>query len=235
MRILSPTAYSQVLCMTVLLFSAAHAQQLLNPITEGSDWERWVDPPPVSGGLRVGLMTNTSVDVADPEHVYVSLPESESFSLCIEISSRDARYSARLEYDIQDVEAGEVKLHIPTEKKSELAEFDGESLVVLASLPVDECNGSVDRYLVSSWQQSADGESDVIIAFLNSGNPAFIAVGPDGDIEHEPSCERISGERTAFNQRCEIRRSWIEPDTVVSIRIREAGTRIPFDFPLSVP
>lgn len=234
MRLLSPATWARVLCMAALYSGAGHSQQLLEPITEGTDWEQWTDPPPVAGGLRVGLMSNTTAERVDPEHVFVSLPESEAVFLCIEISSRDARYSAKLEYDILDVEAGELKLHIPTERKSELAEFDSETLVVLASLPVDECDGTVDRFLVSRWQESAVGDSDVITIFLNSGNPASIAVGPDGDIEHEPRCERISGETTAFNQRCEIRKSWIESNTVTSIRIREAGTHKPFPFPLSV-
>lgn len=236
MRLSSLLACSVVLGITMLMPAAVHSQQLLEPITDDSDWERWTERPPVSGGLRVGVMSNTHSKLPDPEFVFVSLPKSDSLSLCLEISSRDARYSANLEYDIQDVEAGKLKLHIPTENKTKLVEYDSDSLVVLASLPVDECDGTVNSYLIAQWQQPASGESesDLVTIYLNSDNPANIAVGPGGDIEREPSCVRLSGETTAFNQRCQIRKSWFTPDTQVSIRIREAGTHVPYPLPLRV-
>ena len=213
----------------------ALSQSVLEPVTPRDDWENWTGQPPVTGGLRVGIMTNTEGALKDPEYISVTLPESNKPALCVEVSSRDAYYSASLEYDIVDVKPGDVILHFPTRKKSKLADYDRDQLAVLASL-ADECDGTIGTYVIAEWNNDATkrpSRGDVTV-YLNSGVTTTIAVGMGGKIEHEADCRELKGDATAFNQRCVLPREWLMPGVVVTILTREAGTKRPNPLPLAV-
>lgn len=165
----------------------------------------------------------------------MSLPASDALSLCVEVSSRDARYSASLAYNIEDVEPGDITLHFPTKKKLKLSDYERDQLVVLASI-ADECDGTLGIYVIAQWRDpTANGElaGDVAV-FLNSSNPTTIAVGVGGVIEHEADCRKLVGETTAFNLRCDLPKEWLAPSADAVIRVREGRTKRPYPLPLGI-
>lgn len=234
MNSLSLRHFLQVFLLTIIaLPGSAASQQALEPEPAGGDWETWTDPPPVSGGLRVGIMTDTEDQLRDPEYVAVLLPDSQYTSLCLTVSSRDARYSASLAYDIGSAAPGHITLHIPTTMKSRLDDYRHDQLVVLAHL-ANRCNGSVKSFVVSEWYDPERDETlggDVAV-FVNSQLPTSIGIGDGGAIVYEADCQALSGEATAFNLRCVLPRSELKQDREAVILISEGGTRRSYPLPL---
>ena len=81
-----------------------------NPPPTG--WEQWRDPVPVSGGLRVGVMTDAGSQF-NPAQMTVWLPKTDAPSLCVELSSQNGHYVASVPYDIRGEPPGPLQLNLP--------------------------------------------------------------------------------------------------------------------------
>lgn len=201
----------------------------LSPLTKS---ERWLKSVPVSGGLRVGVMAIARQKRPRGDTLYVILPSTGRLSrLCVEISSRDGRYEAKLEYDISERSPGLDTLEFLPAHRREIEKLEADELAILAHVD-STCAGKVETFVVAAWEPIA--AADTVTVFLNSRVPTYVIALEAKRVTHETRCEDLSETTTAFNLRCRVPSSWMKSTGDFYVRKRERrGTRTSFvDTPL---
>ena len=185
-------------------------------------WERFQGNVPLAGGKLVGVMSvsGSRVDVGT---LTVFLPSSRESMLCLELSSQDGRYSARLEYRLTGTRTGAVSLDVPTQYRRELARYEPRRLAILASLN-SSCTEAPKAYLAAQWNEAPTASA--VVVFLNSRVPSRIRGGVDGKLAFD--CVPVDGVTTAYDLACEIPWSALTgaPSFVVEMRRGGAVTRL---------
>lgn len=195
---------------------------------EDSNWEVYQEKVPVSGGVRVGLMFDQNETEFNPSQFFVNIPKTEITNLCVELSSKDGRYSAKLNYDISTVSEGLQQFYLPTKYRDELSDYASDELVILASLG-NTCMEKPEFYLISGWNHSSKPSSMVI--YINSAIEASLALqSADGGTAEFPF-DIVNSPAIAFNKKSVVPLNEIQPtSTVLYIkqRIRKMG-RVKFN------
>ena len=196
-------------------------------VLEKSNWEVWQDKIPVSGGVRVGLMFEDKVGNFNSSQFFVMVPKTEIKNLCIELSSKDGRYSAKLNYNLKDVEEGLQQFYLPTKYKNELSRYRSDEVVILASLNMI-CKQKPDSYLISGWNYPKKATSAIV--YINSQIPTTLVVNTKRKEDNELQCTELESPTIAFNKKCVIPLSILNFDSLLFIkqRIRRMG-RVKFN------
>jgi hypothetical protein len=165
---------------------------------ENSDWEVYQQEIPVSGGVRVGLMFEEEDTEFNPSQFFVNIPKTEITNLCVELSSKDGRYSAKLNYDISDVSEGLQQFYLPTKYRDELSGYASDELVILTSLG-NTCTEKPEYYLISGWKDTSKPSSMVI--YINSAiETSLVVKSEDGNTEEFPF-NKVNSPTIAFNKK----------------------------------
>jgi hypothetical protein len=221
----------------VLLFCAAahsafaqQARPRLRPDPEWvkkDNWERWQKEVPVSGDVRVGVVAKGDRRLT-PTSLLVFLPSSTETTLCIELSSQDGRYSARLPYPLNDNTSRTVQLDLPTKYARELANYEPRQIAILASLG-NGCSQPPSTYVLARWDLIE--QVDDLLVLLNSRLPARIrGEGPNGPLSFD--CLPLDGVTTGFNLSCEIPRRELAGRTSLVVEMRRGGAITRLQLPL---
>lgn len=184
----------------------------------GNDWEQWQDRVPISGNVRVGLMLDQTDGNFNPMEFYVIIPDSSAVNLCVELSSKDGRYSANINYNISQLNSGVQKFILPTKYKSELLQYKATDVVILATLNKD-CSENAETYLISGWIKSTEGKSASV--FVNSNLPTSVVIIKKDKSEVTYNCETVAFPAVAFNKKCEIPLNELKETITVVIRERK--------------
>lgn len=152
-----------ILNLYLICFVGLNAQ--IVPINMNDDWETWTENIKVSGETRVGLIDDYYSKNFIEDHFNVYIPRICSDRVCVQISSRDGRYSADLIYDVSDVCGGEVLFSFPTNYKRKLRQFETEDISILASC-IGNCEDDKELFLISNWLSPE--KSDSIKILINS-------------------------------------------------------------------
>ncbi len=207
-----------------------------DPTLLRSDWEQWRDPVPVSGGLRVGVMS-AGDSRFNPAQLTVWLPRTDAPFLCVEVTSQDGRYVASVPYDIRGDPPGPRQMKFPPSKHtSKLREFDSGQLAILARLAKSCGTAPVEAgdFVIAGWDQPRLGETVVVL--LNSRLPTSIVAGKGNTVESNYPCQSLTGTTTAFNLRCEIPVNDVTGDRDYFIQMRRgSGFSAPVPLPLAIP
>ena len=220
-----------------VLSVGALCAQPLQPRELKPGWEQWHEKVPVSGGVRVGVMAVDEATAVDPRSFVAFLPASDLPLLCVEISSKDGRYEANLEFELAGRNAGLLRFELPTKHRNELSRYAPPDLAILARLGRD-CTAPPDRFVVAGWTDRA--LADTIVVFVNSDAPTMIVAGANGVISESAPCEEIVGGAApkAYNLACRVPKSWVGADTQfwVRQRIRRGRTvkLTDYDLPLGL-
>lgn len=209
--------------------------QPISPDGLSPGWEQWFDEVPVSGGVRVGVVTEPSPSPVDPQTFTVFLASADRSRICVEVSSKDGRYEARLEYDIAGREAGATAFELPTAFGEQLGSYAGRDLAILTY--VGDCGEAPEEYLAATWGGSSD--PDTVVVFVNSQVPTFVVGGERGRTDFTYECVPAAGDvaAKAYNKECRVPASVIRPGNSFKVirRIRKPGGRIemrPYNLPL---
>lgn len=204
----------------LIIISLTSYSQEVSPINLSDDWEVWYDRVPVSGEIRVGLMSTTKDLNINPSYFYINLPKHKEKRLCCEISSRDGRYEANLIYDIEDLKSGYYKFKLPTKHKNELKDYNSNDITILASIG-DDCEKDRNYYTIASWNDVISA-SDTIYIFLNSEKRTSIVVDNEKlSIEDEHPCKKIEKTSSiAYNCVCGIPAKQLSEETQLHIKQR---------------
>jgi hypothetical protein len=206
--------------------SAAAQTRTLKPERRSGGWQERV---PVSGGIRVGVVVWQEGHFK-PQEVALVLPSKPAGSpalLCVELSSRDGRYNALLEYPIANDPGGPITALVDAPQLDKLNTAAGEDVAILASLS-DDCRAqSPSVYLVAAWRPSKSPASISIL--LNSRVPTTI-VGENVSAQ----CTELPGVTTAYNLRCDLPAQLPTGRIELGIRQQRGRGRVTVPLPLIV-
>lgn len=178
--------------------------QIRPKLKNGEKWETFIKKVPVSGEIRVGAMGYEGDERVIPTKFFVRVPKHNVSILCVEISSRDGRYEARLPYIISDLQEGIYEFELPTRYVSELRNYSVKDIAILAKIGRD-CESSGSFYVLSSWNKPPENLPNIFV-YLKSDNPVFFRFkrlkdNKIVDIECKPIGVPMS---IAYNCKCEI-------------------------------
>jgi hypothetical protein len=188
--------------------------------------ESFLEKVTVSGGVRAGFMYKSSLDHIDLHQLYIHLHhdvvEPDSM-LCVNMVSRDGRYSATWEYALGKQPAGSIAVNLPSKYQDQLASYPPDALVVLASITRKDCTTNETKYVPASWGNINKSE---YILYVNSGNTDTI-IGIPGQKERI-QCSKIVGDSViAYDTRCVIGNDLLsEPKSIFLVR-NNFGNRLP--------
>lgn len=188
------------------------------------EWENYIKSIPVSGEIRVGAMAFESSDRIRPMSFFVKIPKHIQPILCVEISSRDGRYQARLPFTITDFEPGVYELDLPTRYKDELKNYTIKDITILAKV-AKTCDEDAECYVLSAWNTPTFNNIEAYI-YLNSDQyTELILTKPlSTSIDHVIKCEKILETiATAYNCLCKV--SYYDLNKFSNIQIRRIINR----------
>ena len=221
-----------------LFFSAVISAQIdesqfIEPNEETVDnkkWEIWLDKVPISGNVRVGLMFDSDTkNKLNPEHFFAVIPKERlSSNLCVELSSKDGRYSAKIDYPIKSSDYGRLGFILPTKYKSALSKFNTNEVVILASLSND-CNSNPESYVLSSWIRIPPDavKTNRVSVYVNSISPTTLILGENTAKPIE--CTSLEFPTVAYNKKCTIPVNRLDDKTSILIKQRKRrGAKVSF-------
>lgn len=195
-----------------------------NPESIASKWELWLDKVPISGNVRVGLMIESDNEIEraslKPKQFFANIPkisENDNIKLCAELSSKDGRYSARLDYPITAKDFGNKIFILPTKYEEKLAQFGTNEVAILASLSND-CNRKPDAYVLSSWYHSDLINEKNISVYVNLISKTSLAYKESDSLKKSPTkCITLDDPKVAYNKKCTISLEKIKDSTTLSV------------------
>ena len=232
----------KIVLMFFIVVQFSFAQETKNEIikpnesTVEKDWEIWQEKVPISGNVRVGLMIDQSNEKhVNPEHFYAVIPEYEvkddspkTKNLCVELSSRDGRYSAKIDYTINltfidddnPKHLGVEEFELPTKYIKELSKFTTNEVVILASLS-DDCTRAPETYVLAGWFEINPSFTSFSV-YLNSIMPARVQLGQSNIVQ----CQPLKPPTVAYSKKCTIRAvESLQDNSVINInQRRKRGT-----------
>lgn len=139
----------------------------------------------------------------DPRTLNVLLPTNDGKYVCLRISSRDGRYSARLQYPLTSNSGGRYGLALPTGRASDLGRYASRELAVLAEIKVT-CSDTAALFIVpGGWDRTAG--HDTLLVLTNSGgsDQTKIALTARGGAPSNGRCESIAtANRVTYDTEC---------------------------------
>lgn len=227
---------AELYIVLLLLSTCAFSQTTLKKLEPDThsmpkDWEVYYTKIPVSGGVRVGVMAFETRDKIAPASFFVKIPQHTQSKLCVEISSRDGRYQAKVPYAINGFEPGVYELSLPTKYRNELKNYTIRDITILAKI-VKTCDQEAECYVLSAWNKPSFSNQQVYI-YLNSEQfTELVLVNPRNSTEHIIECETIVEPiTTAYNCLCKVSGYNLSEFSDVRIKrtIRKVTTRY-FDY-----
>lgn len=194
------TFFTVIFCALTFFANA----QIKPKLKKGENWETFYEKVPVSGEIRVGAMGYESDERVRPTKFFVRIPEHKMNTMCVEISSRDGRYEARLPYDISGLKEGTHEFELPTRYVSDLKNYTVKDIVILAKMGKN-CESSDSFYVLSSWNVPTENSSNIFI-YLNSDKPILFRYKRLQDNKIVSiECKRIDVPLSiAYNCKCEV-------------------------------
>ena len=220
----------------LLLFSAAillasivsaTAQEQRRIVLRDSQFkESFLQKVTVSGGIRAGFMFQSSMDHVDIHELYIHLPqdiEEQDAMLCVNMVSRDGRYTASWEYALGQQSHGSIAVNLPSKYQEQISGYSTDALVVLAAITKKDCASGERQYVPASWGEKH--ELDYIL-YVNSGN-AETAIGIPGKKE-KIQCSKIdSGSTVAYDTKCIMEKDMIGDAKSIFLVRNNFGNRLP--------
>ena len=171
--------------------------------------EIWYDKTPVSGDIRVGIISEfdtTNLPLDTFYYAYVPDEPIEGLKLCTVISSRDGRYKGELITDLNEDMRGTISgIDWKSEHFEDLAAMKKNDITIL-SMVAETCDSDPKFYTLSQWSKS---KTDSIYIILNSEKKPKIKIKSDGI--KKCNCKELAGETNVnFNYKCSIPISYLK-------------------------
>jgi len=174
------------------------------PIDLNSNWEVWYDKVPVSGEIRVGIMSDQNNESINPTTFFIMIPQHNEKFLSCEISSIDGRYEASVTYDISNLKAGVHQFNLPTKHVSDLKSYNYSDITILTSI-IDNLEDKAKFYTSASWKPITSFPENIYV-YLNSERTTTLVVeNKSKNIQSEFKCIKIENPSLiAYNKVCKI-------------------------------
>jgi hypothetical protein len=216
---------STVAMICLSSFAGAQEQRKI-VLSEKQFRESFLQKVTVSGGIRAGFMFKSTLNKVDVHDFFIYLPydiNEQEAMLCVNMVSRDGRYTASWEYALGRQPSGAIAVNLPSKYQEQISGYSTDDLVVLAAITNKDCLSGEMHYVPSSWGETDKSE---YILYVNSGSEDTV-VGIPGRTERV-QCEKIKSDSTvAFDTKCTIGKDLIGEAKSVYLLRNNFGKRLP--------
>jgi hypothetical protein len=194
--------------------------------------ESYLEKVTVSGGIRAGFMQHSNLEHIDLNQLYIHLQRDigeQDAMLCVNMVSRDGRYTASWQYALGEQRAGSIAVNMPSKYQAQVSSYAPDALVVLAAITKKDCISGEMQYVPAGW--GAGAASDYVL-YVNSGN-TDTEIGIPGSPERI-HCAKIEADSTiAYDAQCKLKKDiFTEPRSIFILR-NNFGKRLPnVEFPV---
>lgn len=201
-------------------------------LTENQFKESFLEKVSVSGGIRAGFMHKSTLERVDVHKLFIYLHhdlEDQDAMLCVNMVSRDGRYTAAWNFGIGKQSTGAINVELPSKYREQISSYHPDALAVLAGITKQNCSAPDIKYIPASWGEAQ--HSDYVL-YVNSSNTDTV-IGIPGQAERIP-CTKIAAESTiAYDTQCTVGKDVLsEPKSIFFVRT-SFGNRLPnVEFPV---
>jgi hypothetical protein len=163
----------------------------------------------VSGDVVVGILREPTLSLSPNirlQMVTLGLPQSTQQFACVEVLSRDGRYTAEATYQLEAPEPAEwITLPYPTQYRDLLVQTELDQVAVIAYAGrCEEQKG--DGVFIAAWRSDANDMGPYLKVLVNSraSDRVWIVLAEDkGNSARQFNCEKVKeGPRIAFDYVC---------------------------------
>lgn len=158
----------------------------------------------VSGVTRVGLTYGATIKPRSLDTIYVwHETNSAGKRLCLNVTSRDGSYKAKMQYTLPNSLVSPLKLDFPSKYKSTLFKYSSPYLAIMAN-KAESCDTKLQSIIPASWHLERFNYS--LDLLVNTGELVpYIEIPGKDDEKIKISCDKIKKKPvTSFNYVCEI-------------------------------
>ncbi|WP_028317128.1 hypothetical protein [Desulfobulbus elongatus] len=201
-------------------------------LSENQFRESFLEKVTVSGGIRAGFMYGSPLERVDVHQLYIYLHrdlDDPQAMLCVNMVSRDGRYTASWQYALGSQPAGIINVDLPSKYREQVSSYTPDALAVLAAIATQDCTAPDLKYIPASWGEAHQADS---ILYVNSGNTDTV-IGIPGHTGRIP-CAKITADSTiAYDTQCVIGKEVLdEPKSIFLVRT-SFGNKLPnVEFPV---
>ena len=125
----------------------------------------------VSGEYLVGVQLQANDDI---KSLHVIFPKNSKGNLCVELSSIDGKYKAKIKHQIAKPISGPTKVNFESDYQNILKKYSAQEIAISASLR-DSCDDNViSKRLISSWGANVTDELVLLIRSSARKDVAYI-------------------------------------------------------------
>jgi hypothetical protein len=213
--------------------TTAAAALVLIPV--GELQEHFEKTVPVAGSMLVGLRRGPAEGPLSLQALAVDLPDNAGGMLCLDMSTRDGRYTASQDFKLQGPKAGPVSLNLKSRHPEDLRGYADADLAVMLQLR-DSCDEGAPRaYLAARWTTTATEDTLTALVNVKLSRANMVLVDSAGQQVpgEEAPCQAItSGARTAYDHECSLllkpgmaaTAKWLRIDTTAATGARHSET-----------
>lgn len=212
--------YAIISVFFILSTLSCFGQKAITPINLSKDWEVWYDKVPVSGEIRVGIMTSNEESKINPSTFYVMIPKhTEKFLFC-EISSRDGRYEASVSYNIAGLKPGSHRFSLPSQHINELKNYSSKDITILTSIG-NTLSSDPTFFTSASWEPVNSYPTYIYILLNSERNTSIVVENKKSDNRNEYPCDKIITDSSiAYNCLCKIPTNILDVNSELFIKQR---------------
>lgn len=188
--------------------------------------ESFLQKVTVSGGIRAGLMFPSAVERVDMNQLFIHLQQAvaeKEAMLCVNMVSRDGRYTASWEYALGPQSSGALAVNLPSKYKEQIGGYSPDSLVVLASVSKKDCASADTLYVPASWGQPSTTDYEI---YVNSGNTDTV-VGIPGHAERIKCAKIVADSTVAYDTKCVVGQDAVKEAKSLFLVRSNFGNRLP--------
>jgi hypothetical protein len=198
--------------------STLHASTLRTLTPQKIVEDHFTQDVPVSGTLLKGALLGPTGHKVDLSQLRVYIPDSHSKTMCVQLASRDGRYTGRFQYDIGGSTPGQYSLLISSQWKSQIDLYKTDELAVLVMFKED-CTPLRPRESigVASWGTSTDNRHVTLLLNASRLDARVFVPGAGGGKIYD--CRELQPPPfTAFDTECQV--GFGSDDKVKQLNIR---------------
>ena len=140
-------------------------------LSDGSAKESYSNNIKVSGEYLHGIQLASN---DNKKSLHIRFPKNSTGNLCVDISSIDGKYKAKIEHQIIDPKSGLQKVTFKPRYQKIIEDYDSREIAISASLR-DSCdNNVISKRLISSWSANVSDELVLLIRSSARKDVAYI-------------------------------------------------------------
>lgn len=129
----------------------------------------------VSGEYLVGMQLETNNDI---KSLHVIFPKNSTGNLCVELSTIDGKYKAKIKHQIISPISGSIKVNFKSAYQDVMKDYSAQEIAISASLRNSCDSNIISKRLISSW---GDNLTDELILLIRSSARKDVAYIPNKD------------------------------------------------------